>query len=311
MGGSGRALRAASGCLVGLSWLAGCVVDPNTVLESAPRVAIGDEGVQLVRDPCSRSPSLVAPVEIDARPAWLLIDSGAFRHTFSGEYVRKHGLPMTTERIRVGDGEGMDAWVLGPLDLTMPGVGSLPSTQVLSLDNAIVGTCGTAGVLSPQQAVSDGKAVVVDLQREELRVLPAEVARASLSGAWLTPEDGLEPNDWGAYFIEAFVGGVPARLLLDTGACCTVVYSGSEAGKHLASAAGPTQTGPRDIMNVVASRIALGVSVRSQSVSRAVDVHLMDRQRNVEDGILGVDFLKECSIVFEKTRSFARCQSTH
>ncbi|NUP10675.1 MAG: hypothetical protein HOW73_31915 [Polyangiaceae bacterium] len=289
----------------------GCLPpDPTTVLAQTPRTPVGERGVRLARDPCSKQPVLAAPVDIGAHATWLIIDTGAFRHVLSDNYARTHKLGRSGEKIRVGDGAGLDADVLSPLRLAMPGVGVVPDTTILALDAAIVGDCGTAGVLSPQRLVVDGQAVVIDLERRVLRVTTGVDALQSLDGVWLTPEVGVAPDPFEGFVVDAEIAGKTARLVVDTGSCCTTIHPDTEAGRSLEPLAREADTGLRDIQDDTASALAEGIGVTAGGVRRTVDVFLMDHRTKDQHGVLGIDFLRGCSLAFVGARMFARCHTS-
>jgi hypothetical protein len=297
--------------LLALAMVACRAPTPAAALADAPRIADGNGGVHLVRYPCSRHGELLAPVDVDGHPTWLLVDTGAYRHVLVPGLVDDARVRRSPRWVMIGRDPGIRATFLaGTTALSMPGVGALPPTSPISFDVPGLAACGTGGVLSPARLATDRSAVIVDLPR----------ARLALS----SPAAALQVVDArpGAVFEaklltrRAFVAGAriedePARLLVDTGACCSWVYRDSPVGRALVSRAEVVTAGPSDIQAAAATHRMRGARLRTGDLSRALDVYFLPGgpAPDEPDGALGIDVLKRCVLAIHGEALRARCEA--
>jgi len=229
-------------------------------------------------------------------------------------FVRMHRLPSKTESVRVGRGTGLLANVLASLTMDVPGIGRLRDARVLSLAAHGLGACGIAGVLSPRRLVADDQAVIVDLRGRTMRVATRAVALdalAALEGHRLTPTDGVPRDDFEMYTTKVAIEGVESALLLDTGACCTWVYSDTAAGRALTKRASRIASGPVDVQGAISTRVVAQAHIATEGFGGETAVYLFTGRpkKGEAEGAIGIDVLQSCVMAIDDTRLWATCRS--
>jgi hypothetical protein len=223
---------------------------------------------------------------------WMQIDSGASAHTLPAFLVRRAGLAREPR----ASSFAFDTW--GPLDDG--------PVAVREQDEDLPGArAGIAGLISPQRLFPVG-AVVLDLPRHEMRTATEREAMRALSAQATELTAGAERCD-GMYVVGAFVEGVHARLIVDTGAGATALYARSRAGAALDARSVESRgrsfsvDGPMTTRTYEAAKILVG------DVHAVHDVTLLSGVRGpagdaakpcAEDGVLGIDVLGTCVLVF-------------
>jgi hypothetical protein len=207
--------------------------------------------------------------------------------------------------------------------VALDGLGPLTVRSFVVLDlPAVFEQSDVGGILSPQELAQPGYDVVVDFETETLSVERPGAARARLEsggGCALTPapahrcagEDGTQRT--GAMFaVAATIAGEDTLLALVTGAQVTDVFGTTRAASALRGTSLPAHEN---------ATILSGETERSQTVSdvsvhvgacafrRAVDVVAGRAGATCSrEGVLGMDVLRSCRIVFEEGTALATCR---
>jgi hypothetical protein len=285
--------------------------DPRQILAHTPRLAGDEGGVRLVPYPCSRHGELVAPVEVAGVPTWLLVDTGAYEHALTPELVASAGLAPPPSRARIFGGAGVEVPLHRAVSMSFPGLGALVAGRALELPLADLDACGTGGVLSPSRLETADRAVVLDLGGRSLRRVPKDGALdARDEGAGGVMVRRAARDGYEAFTTTATVAGVTTRLELDTGACCTAIRARTTAGVRLVlEAEAPTLERPRALDGAAAIGRVRGARVRIGEVERITDAWLLEgeSQPGSADGVVGIDVLAGCTLVFHDGLLDARC----
>lgn len=241
---------------------------------------------------------------VAGEPILLLLDTGAYRSILPDGFARAHKLPLGSDNRaeRMVDANGNI--VLMPL-LPNVAVQFEGESSAGTLDFLMNTSAETAeGILAPQDLVRPGWALVIDLEREELRYEAEESAVKRLGGE---PRP-LHQVDFHRCRIEGFfekahrivsasINGVNAEMLVDTGASRTVLARNNPALPSMLSVQGSRRTtlavtsrGPGLIVEdvpVVFSRTSFLLPVNVKPVSAPCG-----------QGALGADVLRHCTLVW-------------
>ncbi|MDB4996240.1 MAG: hypothetical protein JWM74_3672 [Myxococcaceae bacterium] len=223
---------------------------------------------------------------------WMQIDSGASAQTLPGFLVRRAELAREPRASSIA----IDAW--GRLD-----DGPL---AVREQDEELPGArAGIAGLLSPQRLLPAG-ALVLDLPRREMRAATEREAMRALSSQPTELTAGAERCD-GMYVVGAFIEGVHARLIVDTGAAATALYARSRAGAMLDARSVESRGRSFSVDGAMTTRTVEAAKILAGDVHAVHDVTLLSGARApagdaampcAEDGVLGIDVLGACVLVF-------------
>jgi hypothetical protein len=224
---------------------------------------------------------------------WMQLDSGASEHTMPGFLARRAELAPDAGASRIV----IDGWGRldeGPLalreeDPTLPGA-----------------RAGIAGLLSPQR-LEPSRIVALDLSRSEMRlVTEPEATRvlASKKSELTATADRCQ----GMYVVAARVEGVEVRLLVDTGATQTALYGRSRAGTALLPRAVDSRGRSFSVDGAMTTRTYEAARIDVGDVHGVRDLLLLVNLRSLggedasacaEDGVLGIDVLRACVLVFD------------
>lgn len=255
---------------------------------------------------------------IAGHETWMLVDTGATSHAIATWFAQKHSLPLATIAGSGTDHAGRSVRMFrteGAL-VSIEGWGGLgPGARLVFDMPEVIERLGIGMFLSPQMLSEDGRAAVLDLAAGELRLEPAESAHAALATHGAKLPDARVCVETGAitglsFVVPANVGGHAAQLLLDTGAEHTDVLEGSDAGKALASRSEEKKEKLFGASGGIKSRIVSGAQVSIGEFSSSADVSLIPGKAEAScarDGVIGMDVLRGCTLVFEIERVHGAC----
>ena len=158
---------------------------------------------------------------------------------------------------------------------------------------------GIAGLLSPQNLDPAHMIVAgVDLPREEMHTVDGDQG---------TDPFMFGPQDLGAtrpcgtlYYVTAIIEGEPVRMLVDTGADSTLVYGLTAAGHRLRMKR--TQVGGEvhAVSGGVAADVLASTRMRVGALLQTRDMTIIEAPGDGcgGEGILGLDVLRNCTLVF-------------
>jgi hypothetical protein len=222
---------------------------------------------------------------VGAVPTWMQIDSGTSTHTVPGFLARRAALPEPPRASSIS----IDAW--GPLD-----DGPIALREQ---DEELPGArAGIAGILAPQR-LEPGRAIVLDLHRGEMRTATEREALRALASEPTELTASAERCE-GLYVVSAFIEGVHARLIVDTGAGVTALYTRSRAGAALAGRSIESRGRAFSVDGALSTRTCEAAKILVGDVHAVHDVTLVSLAVSTcaEDGVLGIDVLRGCVLVF-------------
>lgn len=264
-----------------------------------------------------RSPA--ARLTINAETAWFLVDTGAGTHVLASWFAGAAGVEPSTS-VTTGV-HGLDST---GRKLALRAVSGLSARRedggLLHLRAAVVADfppdfekAGVGGVLSPQLLAAPGDAAALDLRVPELRLEPFPGAVRRL-GARIVPRQQVRvcspaidavPNL--VYTIRVSSGGAQSFLVLDSGAIATKLAAGSPLtrGRRLSPGGQTWGLSGEPQLYRVSRRHRLEVA----GYRARVDARVVETPRDPcgAEGILGLDVLRRCSLVFGGEDVAIRC----
>jgi len=262
-------------------------------------------------------PYPLVQVWVRGHKTWMLLDTGASHDVLARWLAAELALELApTLRPAEGHaGEAVETFVVDRPEMVLESWGPLAREQVLVVDVPVVfERLGLGGLLSPQALVNDGLTVVVDLPNEILYASADSATHGAADGVLLGRGDKpvcqiAGPSPGRVYLLSATVEGVPARLIVDTGAARTDLLDGSAAARavrHRVVAGGASYT--------AGGRRAGGrvddATVRVGELSTVLDLGIMSGAPGgacPRDGHLGLDVLRGCVLELRRNHFDARC----
>lgn len=291
------------------------VPDLNAVVE-APKSRRCDFDYRLQGRPFA---SPIIRAKVGGIETNLMIDTGANSHMISGWLARRAGLELES----VGDsGTDHAGKTIRPFRTNRPNIqletwGALPDQATLVAEMpAVIEKLGIGGFLSPQQLATEDAYIVLDLERAEMRTATKEetdkiTGRVLGNGTTRLCVDESTPLKSRSYVVKGKLEDHDVDLLVDTGAAMTDVLSTSEVAKAIMprtvenkdevyAASGKVK--PRVLKN---GKLALG------EVESMVDINVLGGGPDAfcpRDGVVAMDVLRHCVLVFSPTTMFGRCK---
>jgi hypothetical protein len=244
----------------------------------------------------------------------LLLDTGALRSVLPAEFARKHNL---ARRSSVTDLHMLDANGNITVAPVLPDVPvQFEGESAGTLDFLMYPSGETAeGILAPQDMVRPGWALVIDLEREELRYEPEEGALKRLGGepSPLREVDFHRCLDEGLFerahrVVSTSINGVPAEMLIDTGASRTVLARNNPALPSMLSAKGRLGT-TSAMTSKGPSLLVDDVPVVFSETSFVLPLGVQPASMPCGKGALGADLLRHCTLVWGWSSLWAACHA--
>jgi predicted aspartyl protease len=267
------------------------------------------------------SPLPLVKGTLGGKPILLLVDTGADSHFIAGHVARKYGIKTKKLREVSTDhvGRTVQTALIEKPALALDEWGDLGLEAVLTIEMPhFIEALGIGGVVSPQRLVAEAGAIVLDLAKGELRSASWEKAKNDLTGTVLV-DDGqakaCEENDGPvknlSFVVPAMIETQRVKLLIDTGAHYSDVFAGSAAGQKLAPQSVVTKDGTYTASGRFSARKVKGARVSAGGFAVTTDVNLVPGAAEPScpcDGVLAMDFLRACTLVFGGTHVVARCK---
>lgn len=246
----------------------------------------------------------------------LILDTGASHTVLDVWLLEQLGVELVPSG-QPGEGHAGEAVTTSRArapHLTIAGWGEVPGDALAVRLPSLFRALGLGGVVSPQSLATDDTAVILDLPESSLRRVPRDEARrdpaVSLGSADLCHVG--DESDGVVYVVDAVVEGLPARLVVDSGAARTDVLAESVAGQRLrarASRGDPSYT----VSGRVHGQRVDDVTLTVGQVVTTLDLGLMSGRPSgacPRDGHLGLDVLMGCALVLTPDDFGARCGGT-
>jgi len=253
-----------------------------------------------------------------------LVDTGANTHALTRWIAKKAKLTLEDKGDSSTDhsGKTMTSLRAPHPGLVIDGWGPVPDRDTLVIDVPEgLEKLGIGGFLSPQRL--DAGTLVLDLLRGEMREShDADDEKGALAewSSFSRPEprslaeavacrDDTTPLGALSFVVPAQVDDQPVALLVDTGAQRTDLFSTSPAGKALSPRA---EAGNQVLLasGKVDTKLLRDTPLAVGDVRQRLDVGLLPGSADPlcpRDGVLGIDLLRRCVLVFSKGTFHGRC----
>lgn len=269
-------------------------------------------------------PLPIAKVTVGGVQTLALIDTGANSHIVTGWLAKKAKL----KTVSMGDvgvdhvGHSLETRRAPHPHIVIDGWGELVDTETLVTDvpDAIT-NLGIGMFVSAQQLATHDTPIILDLQERELRESTGapDVAEAIRGLAKLTAkpvracidDDSAVPSR--AFVVSGRIDGNAAELLLDTGSTRTDLLAVTPAGQALLPKTRPNNEPVVAASGLVTSGTVRGALVEIGDVHRTIDVDVLAGKLDpscTRDGVLGMDVLSACVLVFQTNDVQVYCRET-
>jgi hypothetical protein len=250
-------------------------------------------------------PSPLLRVTIGGRGVWFIVDTGAGVHTLASWLVGAARIPTRDSKAAVTGSTGTEQRVRAFQDVRarLEDGRTLPIPEGIVVDfPPVFQQHDIGGLLSPQ-LLATHHAVVLDLTAPAITFEPFAAAIAHLgsdagvAGARIC-HNAASPFRNRLYAAPATAAGIPAALLVDTGATRTVAALESGVAKQL----GPQSVSGYRTQGVggtaTSSRRIPNIALTIDGLTTNLDLTLAAVAGNCgSDGLLGMDALKHCVLV--------------
>jgi aspartyl protease len=254
--------------------------------------------------------------KVAGHPMTFLLDTGASRSFLPRGFVQAHNLPMRSrandERIIDSNGRISVLPLLTGVPVQFEGEAGAGKLDFLMSSSDST----SEGILAPQDIVRSGSALVIDLGREQLSLEPEEAARKRLSGDASPPLRELDFHrclteglfERSHRIVSATINGVPADMLIDTGASRTALARNNPALPSMLAAQGKRGS----VVAIGSTGQALlvpDVPVVVSQTSFVLPVLVIPASQTCWQGALGSDVLRHCTLVWGYSSLWAACRA--
>lgn len=264
-------------------------------------------------------PYPLVDVTVRGEPTRLMVDTGASHHALATWVLERAGVPVVKSQEAGFDHFGHSFEVLEARlpALVIEGWGRLEDNVVFAVDYPpVLETIDIGGILSPQQLISGGGGVVLDLRAGELRgVSPAEadaIASGELvqSGAILGVTHSAIIPPAPRYLVTASIADHVVKLVVDSGASRSNLFQGSPAGQVLLTQAVTAGGSMHSVAGWQPTLAVTDVALALGETTRVVVLDLVPGAPHPDlacDGKLGMDVLRDCKLLLRNDGLWLRC----
>lgn len=246
-------------------------------------------------------------------PVTFLLDTGAFRSVLPYGFARAHHLLDQARSTGDYTVDAFGKWV------PMSQVSSVPvqfegEPAGGAMDFVINGS--DMGLLAVQDIVRSGGALVIDLGQGKLTYEPEESALQRLGKDASAPLHRLDYSrcihegffERNHRAVSASVNGVPAKMLIDTGASRTVLMRNNPALESMLSKKG--NLGRTAAVSSTGENLLIDdVSLVFSETSFALPVIVHPASSQCWQGAIGADLLRNCTLVWGYSSLHAACHA--
>src|SRR5438067_977537 len=253
---------------------------------------------------------------VAGEPIFLLVDTGAAANSLPESFVRARGMSARSPTFADGyrDANGRIAY-LGRL----PGVPVQfeGETEAGKLDFVVnPNDLGGIGILAPQQLIRSGDALVIDLERGELRYETEEAALKRVAAESPAPLRQLEYHKCLAedFFreyhrvVSISINGVEAEMLVDTGASRTTLSRNNPAIQSIIDRKGKPGT-TTAVTSIGTSLLVPDLPLEVAGTPFVLPVLVHPSSEHCGKGLLGADVLRHCTVVWGSSSLWATCRA--
>lgn len=249
----------------------------------------------------------------------VMLDTGANTHMISAWLARRAGLELEA----VGDsgtdhaGQTIHPYRTQRANIELDTWGRLPDRATLVTEMpAVIERLGIGAFISPQQLATEDTFIVLDLERVEMRTANKEEA-GKITGHALGKGDArlcldeTTPLRSRSYVVSGEIEGRGVDLLVDTGAAMTDLLSTSDAAKALTPRSIENKDEVYSASGKVKPRVLKNAQIKLGDVDAIADVNILAGAPDKfcpRDGVVAMDVLRHCTLVFGPTTMTAFCK---
>jgi hypothetical protein len=248
-------------------------------------------------------------------PTWMIVDSGASTHFAMSWMADRAKVEMHPTTTAVSDHVRHDVNVaLADRSLiVIEGWGGLTPGELLVVDAPAsgLGAKNNIGIMLSPQMLDDDRPVIFELDRRSIRTGTEADAVRALAARKVPVNTGDIAFCHDVFSVAASIDGHAVRLVVDTGASSTDLFSLSDAGRALAAHSTSSRSDSEPVSGAVATRVAKGARIQLGALSMHKDIDILTGAPETEcpvDGVLGVDVLRSCVLVFGSKKGKLRMQ---
>jgi len=272
--------------------------DSAELVEGVVLAPLPDRHAKLTFNVGSLAPLPFVHGTIGGVPTWMIVDSGAstqFAPSWMADRAKVHTRP-TTSSVSDHVRHNMNVALADRSLIAIEGWGGLTPGELLVVDEEARGLGAKYGIgiiLSPQE-LDDDRAVILELDRRSIRTGSEAAAVRALAARKIA----VDPDDI------AFCHGVFSVAAIIDG-----LFSLSDAGRALAPHAARSRSEGEAGSGPVALRVSKGARIQLGGLSVRKDIDILTGAPEIQcpvDGVLGIDVLRSCVLVFGNGRGRLR-----
>lgn len=248
---------------------------------------------------------------VGGKPTRMLVDTGVFQSILPAALARERKLRTRSapDGVFMVDANGNRTQVV-----YVPGVPvQFEGEATAGLLDFVMNPSRAMGeaILAPSELVQPGRALVIDLGRGELRNEPEEAALERLRTE--SPPQKLTFRSCGLFnrahrIVSTTINGVPADMLVDTGADHTFLARNNPALPSMMAAQGM----PGATMAITSTGLALtvqAVPVEFAATRFVLPVMVSPTSSDCDGGVLGTDVLRHCTLIWGWDDLWVACRA--
>jgi hypothetical protein len=242
----------------------------------------------------------------------LLLDTGAFQSVLPASFARARKLARRGAGYNsaVMDSNGRRVEMIQLADVPVQFEGATDPVALDFLQNPVAGA--EEGILAPQELLRRGWAMVIDLERKEVRFEPEPLLPPAGFGPWRQVDyhgcmsDG--PFNQVHRVVTIEVNGVPADMLVDTGATTTALARNNPAIPYMLARSG-ARSRNTGITSTGAGLILDDVSVAFGGQTYSTSALVVPASHQCWRGAIGTDLLRHCAILWRWSDLWVACRA--
>jgi predicted aspartyl protease len=250
----------------------------------------------------------IVHARVAGAPIDLLVDTGAVRSIVPIGFVRRHHLATrhfdAPDKVVDINGRSAEMVTLAHAPLQLEDGSKTSLDFLVNPDDHSEGP----GILAPQDLLRAGQAMVIDLPGEQLRYESEAAALRPPSLKKLDYRGCLFEGPFSNHrLVTVSIDGVPAAMIVDTGAERTVLLRNNPALPTMQLHG--TEREMRALSSVGGGVLADGIAVEFAAAAYRIEALVLPSTQPCAEGLLGADVLSRCTLVWGKSDLRASCRS--
>ena len=254
-------------------------------------------------------------VKVAGEPISLILDTGASANALPARFLRARGITPTSPgwADAYRDANGNVTYLATAHGVPVQFEGEAAGGK---LDFVANPAFDDFGILSPQQLVSSGHALVIDMERAELRHETEEAAVRRVAAEAGAPLQELayrkcsNEDMFREYHrvVSVSINGIPAEMMIDTGAARTMLARNNPAIQSLLERKGDALK-TAGVTSVGTSLLLPDVPLQVAGTPFQLPVYVNRSPMDCGKGLLGADVLRHCVLVWGSSSLWAACRA--